>query len=91
MKKLSRILTTLVTITSLSLAPMAVHAQVEEVTPDPTVTNLPATGATPEAPDTGISPSNKPAQTVAVFIGGSVLGAALGLGIVTLRKKKLEQ
>ncbi len=75
----------------MGLTPVLVHAQeVEEVVPDPT--SLPSTGGTEvAAPDTGIAPSNRVAQNSAVFIGGSLLGAGVGLGIVALRKKKFNQ
>lgn len=90
MKKFTRFLAAFATIISISLAPAAVHAQVEEVItePDPTTTTLPETGG---VPDSGIAPSSKTAQTAMVFVGGSALGAAVGLGVVTLRKKKFEQ
>ena len=90
MKRLSRILVSLATVVSLGLTPVAVHAQVEEL--EPTTTELPSTGGTEvQAPDTGIAPSNRVAQNAVVFGGGSLLGAGIGLGIVTLRKKRFNQ
>ena len=89
MKKIARILVAIVAVLSLGLAPGVVHAQVEEVVP---TTELPSTGGSEvKAPDTGLAPTNRVAQNAAVFVGGSMLGAGLGLGIVTLRKKRFNQ
>lgn len=94
MKKITKIIAVFLAVLSISFAPAAVQAQVvEEVNPDPTAatTPLPSTGGSEvQAPDTGIAPSNRVAQNAAVFIGGSLLGAGIGFGIVTLRKKQLE-
>lgn len=92
MKKFLRIVAASLTVLSITLAPVAVHAQVvEEVESDPT-TALPSTGGTDvAAPDTGIAPSNRVAQNSAVFIGGSLLGAGIGLGVIAFRKKKFNQ
>ena len=90
MNKITRVLASLLTVTSLTLVPVAVHAQVTEEVP--AETTIPATGGSEvKAPDTGIAPSNKVAQNSAVFIGGSLLGAGVGLGVITLRKKKFNQ
>ena len=99
MKKLTRIFASLLTISALTLVPVSVYAQTpdEEVisvdsAPAPETDTLPATGGSEvKAPDTGIAPSNKVAQNTAVFVGGSLLGAGIGLGIVTLRKKNTDQ
>ena len=97
MKKIARILASIVTITSLTLVPMAVQAQEDVIevgdgtTTTSETTSLPSTGASVQAPDTGIAPSeNKVVQNLAVFVGGGMLGAGLGLGIITLKKKRLE-
>lgn len=90
MKKIVQFVAAFITVLSIGLAPVAVQAQVvEEVEPTDTTT-LPQTGGV-QAPDTGIAPSNRVAQNAAVFIGGSALGAGLGLGIVVLRKKKFQE
>ena len=94
MKKILRLIAASAFVFSLTLAPLAVRAQVvEEVDgTDETTTALPSTGGTEvAAPDTGIAPSNHVARNVAVFVGGSTLGAAVGFGLVTLKKKKLNQ
>ncbi len=97
MKKITRIFASFLTISALTLVPVAVHAQESDdvISVDSstsTGTTLPATGGSEvKAPETGVAPSNKVAQNSAVFIGGSLLGAGVGLGIVTLRKKKSDQ
>jgi hypothetical protein len=94
MKKFLRLITASVIVFSLALTPVVVRAEVvEEVdgTGD-TTAPLPSTGGTEvAAPDTGIAPSSNVARNVAVFVGGSALGAAAGVGLVTLKKKKFEQ
>jgi hypothetical protein len=91
MKKFLQMVVAAVAVVSMSVTPVLVHAQeVEEVEADPT--SLPSTGGSDvAAPDTGIAPSNRVAENSAVFIGGSILGAGVGLGIVALRKKKFNQ
>ena len=50
----------------------------------------PAQAPAPATPNTGIAPSeNKPMQNALVFIGGGALGAGIGFGIITVRKKNL--
>ena len=54
------------------------------------VDEVPSTGAPAEAgaPDTGIAPSeNRVVQNALVFTGGSLLGVAVGLGVITLKKR----
>ncbi len=93
MKKIARILSLIVTVTALTLVPVAVHAQSTIDINDPTTTDpttLPTTGAeTPATPDTGIAPTeNKLVANSLVFIGGGALGAALGYGFLTYRKRQ---
>lgn len=90
MNKITRFIASFVTVTSLTLVPVAVHAQVVETVPADTT--IPTTGGSEvKAPDSGIAPSNKVARNSVVFIGGSLLGAGLGFGVITLRKKKFNQ
>lgn len=60
--------------------------------PAPT-TPLPSAGGSepaPETPKSGIAPSdNKLVQNSLIFVVGGTLGAGIGLGIVTARKKNL--
>lgn len=94
MKKIIRKIAASATVISLTLTPAMVHALgVEEVDSIPdTTTEIPSTGGTEvAAPDTGIAPSNNVVKNSAVFIGGSLLGAGIGLGVVAMRKKKFEQ
>ncbi len=88
MKKTARILASIITLLSLTLVPVTVHAQTVEEVPS----ELPVTGGTElKAPDTGFAPSNKVIQNSAVFIGGSLLGAGIGLGVITLQKTKSQK
>lgn len=96
MKKIASIILSATTVLSLFVVPVVVHAQ----QPDPIVidtqetTELPATGATetPTTPDTGFAPpSSKLTQNAAVFMGGSLLGVALGYGVINLRKKQTQK
>ena len=95
MKKIARILTSIITVATLTLVPVAVHAQ----TPDPievgelTTTDpstLPTTGAeTPATPDTGFAPQeNIVVKSSMIFVGGSALGAGLGYAYLSARKKR---
>lgn len=97
MKKIARIISSFVTVASLTLIPVtAVHAQVDPVevgdstTTTTTDTTIPTTGGTtPATPDTGIAPAeNRVVANSLVFVGGSALGAALGLGYLAYRKKQ---
>lgn len=91
MKKFLQILVAAVAVVSFGLAPVVVQAQTVEEIDDPTTT-LPSTGGSEvAAPDTGIAPTNNVVRNTAVFIGGSLLGAGIGLGFVAMKKKKLEQ
>lgn len=91
MKKFARIISSVLTITALTLVPAVAHAQVDplEVEDPSATTEIPTTGAeTPATPDTGIAPSeNKVVANTLVFIGGSALGAAVGYGFLSYRKK----
>ncbi len=96
MKKIARIFSSIITVAALTLVPAVVHAQSTIDIDDPTLgttdtTTLPSTGGTetPATPDTGIAPSeNKVVANTLVFIGGSALGAALGYGFLTYRKRQ---
>lgn len=95
MKKFARILSAIVTALSLVLTPAVVHAQVDPVEiGDSTDTTIPTTGGTdtPATPDTGIAPQdNKVLANLSVFVVGSAIGAAVGFGILTVRKKRFNQ
>lgn len=93
MKKISRIIALIVLATSMSLVPVAVSAQGADPIPvdtgAPAATELPSTGGSEvKAPNTGIAPNSKVAQNAVIFTVGSALGAAVGLGVITIRKKK---
>ena len=89
MKKFLQIITLLFSLTVLGFTPVMVNAQSEDVIQ--VEDELPATAApTPAAPNTGIAPTeNNVLQNAAVFIGGSLLGAGLGLSVLNMRKKRL--
>lgn len=99
MKKIARILTPVLIAAALLVAPLAVQAQVIDIPSDedpvPTTgftDTLPETGAsTPEptaAPDTGFGPSdNMVVANLSVFVVGGLMGAALGYGIIFLKKR----
>lgn len=96
MKKITTLLATLLSVFALLLVPVVgVQAQAE----DPIVIDDPSE-VTPSAedeeaedevagiPETGFAPAeNKVAANLAVFLGGSALGAALGFGVLAFRKK----
>ncbi len=94
MKKLASILTSGLMAISLLAVPVVVHAQDPDPilidTPSDTPTTVPTTGAdTPTTPDTGIAPPNsKLTQNALVFTTGGLLGAGLGLGLISLKKKQ---
>lgn len=97
MKKIARIITSFIAALSLVLTPVIAHAQVQPLEVGGTSTTdtsgtIPTTGGeTPATPDTGIAPAeNKVAANAIVFIGGSAIGAAIGYGFLTLRKKNLK-
>lgn len=95
MKKIASIVTPALIVATLLFAPLSVQAQVIDVPSDdplPTTNTLPETGAstpTPTvAPDTGFGPSdNKVIANLSVFIVGGLMGAALGYGVIFLKKK----
>ncbi|MFO0971198.1 MAG: hypothetical protein U0520_02490 [Candidatus Saccharimonadales bacterium] len=97
MKKIASILSSIITVAALTFVPAVVHAQSTidigdstSGTTDPT-TPLPSTGGTdtPATPDTGIAPSeNKVVANSLVFVGGAALGAALGYGFLSYRKRQ---
>ncbi len=100
MKKIARIVVSAAMTLSILVVPTAAYAESTStiVVDDPTAsTALPATGATetpttPTTPNSGAAPlQSKLAQNAAVFIGGSTLGAALGFGVITLRRKQNQQ
>jgi len=97
MKKIARIITSATTIATIALLPGAVRAQgvvpievgSSATTPPTTTTD---TVTTAGIPNTGIAPAhNKVFTNSLVFIGGSALGAGLGFGYLTMRKKRLNQ
>lgn len=62
--------------------------------------DIPATGGdsetttteeSPKVPGTGIAPSGKFVQNIAVFTGGSLIGIGIGFGIITIRKQFVSQ
>lgn len=90
MKKILTKLSLIIAATFFVLSPSVVLAQEEDIIDIETeeTTSIPATGA----PDTGIAPpENKAVQNAAVFIGGSLLGAGIGLGVLKLKKNSLEK
>jgi len=100
MKKVARILSSIITVASLALVPGAVHAQTSDpievgsssTTPTDATATTTTTPTTPATPDTGIAPAhNKVVLNSAVFMGGSALGAGLGYGYLTMRKKRFNK
>lgn len=96
MKKIARIITPVLMVAALLVAPLSVQAQVIDVPSDedpvPTTGTLPETGASaPQptaAPDTGFGPSdNMVVANLSVFVVGGLMGAALGYGIIFLKKR----
>lgn len=90
MKKILTKLSLIIAATFFVLTPSVVLAQEEDIIDIETeeTTSIPATGA----PDTGIAPTeNKAVQNAAVFIGGSLLGAGIGLGVLKFKKNSLEK
>ena len=91
MKKIASSIISIFTVFNVLLLPVAVHAQDSTPIVIDDTTALPTTGATPETPASGIAPpNNKLVQNIVVFSGGGMLGALLGLGIVSYRKKQNE-
>lgn len=97
MKKITALITSLSIISSLVLLPGIVLAEdtgipsidvsTADATSDPSTTST--TDTTAGVPETGIAPQqSKLAQNSVVFLVGSSVGAALGVGIVAARKKK---
>lgn len=97
MKKFASILTSGLMALSLLAVPVVVHAQDPDPilidTPTDTPTTVPTTGAeTPATPETGIAPpSSKLTQNALVFTTGGLLGAGLGLGLISYKKKQLNK
>lgn len=95
MKKIIQIASIVLGLTVLSFSPaIVVHAQssgvIEVGEEDAPIPSTGAPTSTPAAPDTGIAPvENRFLQNAAVFIGGSLLGAGIGLSILNMRKKRL--
>ncbi len=98
-QKITRIVLSLATVMSFSLVAVPVGAQgVVEV--GPTATPPPVTTPAPTAADTtggkgagvpatGVAPqSNRVALATLIFLGGSAAGAALGFGVVQLRRSR---
>ncbi len=104
MKKIIQFVTSTFAVLTLLLVPVAVHAQdatpIEvggdsSTTATPTTTTSPTTATTTTTagtPDTGIAPKgHRVTSNVAVFAAGSVLGAAIGFGIITIRNKQSDE
>lgn len=86
MKKTFQILAIVFGLTAFGLAPVVVQAQANDIIEVEDGT-IPSAGA----PDTGIAPKeNKVLQNAAVFVGGSLLGAGIGLTFLTMRKKRFD-
>ncbi|MBP9738525.1 hypothetical protein KBD20_02465 [Candidatus Saccharibacteria bacterium] len=91
MKKISNLLASVIITASLVFTPVVAFAQElppEEVTVAETTTPTTTPTTTAGVPETGIAPEpSKLAQNTLVFAVGGTVGAAIGLGIITLRKK----
>lgn len=94
MKKITQIFVAIAIVFSVVLAPVTVNAQVDPIPVDGTSDpagdggGLPSTGAPTQAPDTGIEPSSRVAQTLMIFVASSLVGAGLAYGVLQLRKKQ---
>lgn len=103
MKKITQILVTYIAVLALLLVPLvSVSAQSgdddpivvdgELLLPDSNSTSSETTEEVAGIPDTGFGPEDNPAMTnLAVFIGGSVIGGMLGLGLIVLHRKYSKQ
>lgn len=102
MKKITQFLATVMTVFALLLIPVVgVQAQVDDPIPveedvivdDELAPAETKEGAVPEGAEvTGFGPAdNRAAANIAVFVGGSALGAALGFGLLLWRKKSNSQ
>ena len=97
MKKITQIFASISIVSSLLFVPASVLAldipSVDVTTTDvtdPTATTDPTTTSA-GVPETGIAPQqSKLAQNTVVFLVGSSIGAALGVGIISARKKKTQ-
>lgn len=97
MKKFLQIIAALALMISVGLTPVLVNAQgVEEIDdisslegPD----ELPSTGAeeVKGVEPTGFAPSGYVARNAAVFVGGSLIGVAVGMGVIQLRKNSTQR
>lgn len=89
MKKYLSVLALVITLVIFTVAPVSA----QDVLP----VEIPETGAeeessnTPAVPETGIAPSGRVAQNVAVFAGGSVIGLGIGFGIISVQKQLRKQ
>jgi hypothetical protein len=96
MKKFLQIIAAIAVMFSVGLAPALVYAQgveeIEEITAPPAVDALPSTGAdgVKGVEPTGFAPSGQVARNAAVFIGGSLIGVAVGFGVIQLRKNSTQ-
>lgn len=96
MNKFTNIIVTLSIVLAGVVAPVSVFAQVptvevEDELPTTTTEVTPQAESTPTAgvPETGIAPqSSKLLQNTLIFILGSSLGAGIGYGIVSYKKKR---
>lgn len=94
MKKFAQLFTVIALVLSVLVVPVAVHAQVDPIPVDDGSSlgdssgGLPSTGATPTAPDTGVAPSSRVAQTLALFVVSSLIGAGVAFGAIQLHKKQ---
>lgn len=94
MKKAARFLTSSLTLALLALTPVAVHAQSSDGVIDVgsgTTSSSTTSTTTAGIPNTGAAPENRFVQSSRIFALGSLVGAGIGLGIITLRKKRFNQ
>ncbi len=98
MKKITHIIASISIVSSLLFAPAIVLAEdipsidvnAADATTDPTA-DASTTDTTTGVPETGIAPQqSKLAQNTVVFLVGSSIGAALGVGVIAARKKKTQ-
>lgn len=100
MKKLTQILSATFIVASLLLVPVVVQAQdipvvevgTSETTTTSDVTTTDTTSTTVGVPSTGIAPApSKAVQYVGTFAIGGSIGALVGFGIVSLKKRSATQ
>ena len=96
MKKIAQLLTVTAIVLSALIVPVATFAQdvptveITDTDPLPTTTTDTTTPTTAGVPETGIAPQpSKLLQNTLIFIVGSSIGAAIGFGIVSYKKNRL--